>query len=110
MQDKINDIALSLINKDGKISLVKRKHKPFVGFWSFPGGTREKDESLKLAVMRETNLDVEVIKKLDSLVVKGDNDRIANLYIFSCRTNSTRYKIDFNECLDGGWFDINYAL
>ncbi len=107
----MNDIALTLIKNDNEIFLVKRRFKPFENYWSFPGGRRESNESIEIAAVREakeeTDLDIEIIRMLDNFVGRGDNNRTANLYIFLCKARSQDYFVDKEECLEGGWFDIN---
>ncbi|MFX0105236.1 MAG: NUDIX domain-containing protein, partial [Candidatus Hodarchaeota archaeon] len=53
---------------NGKIVLIKRKYPPFQGFYALPGGSVEKGEKLKEALIREvkeeTNLDVMVAEKI----------------------------------------------
>ena len=55
-------------DNDGNIILIKRKYPPFRGYYALPGGIVEKDETLKKALIREvkeeTNLDVQIIKKI----------------------------------------------
>ena len=109
----MNEIILSLIIKKGKVFLIKRKHPPFAGFWSFPGGAKELDESLETTAIRETKeetgLDIKMVRKLDNFIGLGDNGREANLHIFLCETDSSEYDIDEKECLGGGWFNLGGA-
>jgi len=110
----MSDVALTLIKSDDGIFLIKRRFKPFANYWSFPGGTKKSSEPIEITAIRETKeetgLDIEIIKNLDNFVGKGDNSRTTNLHIFLCKTTSQEYVIDKEECLDGGWFDIKYAL
>lgn len=52
-----------VLNKD-KVLLIKRKIKPFKGFWTIPGGHIDfgetSQESLIREIKEETNIDVEV--------------------------------------------------
>lgn len=57
--------ADAIIEKDGKIVLIKRGKEPFFGQWALPGGHLEEDEALEDTVVREakeeTGLDVEPV-------------------------------------------------
>jgi 8-oxo-dGTP diphosphatase len=58
----------AIIEKDGKILIIKRSEKErfFKGIWDLPGGKirfgEEPNESLKREVREETNLEIEIIK------------------------------------------------
>ena len=43
----------AVIEREGKILLIKRKNEPFKGAWAFPGGFVEYNESTEDAVIRE---------------------------------------------------------
>lgn len=43
-----------ILEKDGRVLLVKRKFKPKAGLWSLPAGFVEYDESPESAAVRET--------------------------------------------------------
>jgi len=101
----MNEIILSLIIKKGKVFLIKRKHPPFAGFWSFPGGAKELDESLETTAIRETKeetgLDITIINKLGYFT-----DKNVKIHIYDCKTNSTEYNVNTEESLEGGWYKI----
>jgi 8-oxo-dGTP diphosphatase len=42
-----------IIETEGGIPLVRRKHAPFQGFWAIPGGIVEEDETVEQAALRE---------------------------------------------------------
>ena len=54
-----------VILNNGKVLLIKRKIKPFKGFWTIPGGHIDfgetSQESLIREIKEETNIDVEVV-------------------------------------------------
>jgi 8-oxo-dGTP diphosphatase len=54
----------AIIERDGKILLIKRKNEPFAGAWALPGGFIEYNESAEDAIIREakeeTNLDIAI--------------------------------------------------
>ena len=59
------------IRKAGKILLIKRGKEPYLGYWSFPGGTQEMEETPEQAVVREameeTGLALHTITRLGSV-------------------------------------------
>ncbi len=47
-------VAIAVIKKDGRYLICKRhRHKSFGGYWEFPGGKREKNESWEGCLHRE---------------------------------------------------------
>ena len=62
--------AVDAIIEDGKgnVVLIKRKYPPYQGFYALPGGSVEKGENSKEALVREvreeTNLNVDIIEKI----------------------------------------------
>jgi 8-oxo-dGTP diphosphatase len=63
----------------GNIVLIKRKYPPFKDFYALPGGFIEKGETPKQAIKREakeeTNLDIEVMKKIGVFDKEGRDPR-----------------------------------
>ena len=61
-------VATALIKKDNKFLILKRKSGIHEEKWSFPGGKSEKGEdileTLKREVKEETNLNINIQKKL----------------------------------------------
>jgi 8-oxo-dGTP diphosphatase len=51
---KIVDVAVGILRNDNKVLLAQRpKPKPYQGWWEFPGGKVENNESLEQALKRE---------------------------------------------------------
>jgi 8-oxo-dGTP diphosphatase len=65
-----------VIEKEGKILLVKRKYEPYKGDWSLPAGFMEYDESPQECAIREIKEELNVDIKLDGLfgVYSGKDD------------------------------------
>ena len=65
-----------VIEKEGKILLVKRKFQPYKGDWSLPAGFMEYDESPEQCAIREIKEELNVDVKLDGLygVYSGKDD------------------------------------
>ncbi|MFX1454864.1 MAG: NUDIX domain-containing protein [Promethearchaeota archaeon] len=73
--------AVDAIIEDGKgnILLIKRKFPPYQGFYALPGGSVEKGEKRKSALLREvkeeTRLNVKIAEKLGIYDEKGRDPR-----------------------------------
>lgn len=65
-----------VIEKEGKILLVKRKYEPYKGDWCLPAGFMEYDESPEHCAIREIQEELNVDVKLDGLfgVYSGKDD------------------------------------
>lgn len=65
-----------VIEKEGRILLVKRKYEPYKGDWCLPAGFMEYDESPEQCAIRETKEELNVDVKLDGLygVYSGKDD------------------------------------
>jgi len=65
-----------VIEKDGKILLVKRTYEPYKGDWCLPAGFMEYDESPERCAIRETKEELNVDVELDGLfgVYSGKDD------------------------------------
>lgn len=65
-----------VIEKDGKILLVKRKFEPYKGDWCLPAGFMEYDESPEQCAIRETKEELNVDVELKGLygVYSGKDD------------------------------------
>ncbi|RAP35860.1 A/G-specific adenine glycosylase [Candidatus Marinamargulisbacteria bacterium SCGC AAA071-K20] len=66
------NIAVAVIQKDGKILIGKRDEKQMLGgLWEFPGGKQESKESLEETCLREvkeeTGLQIEILNPLTSV-------------------------------------------
>ncbi len=106
-------VSGGIVINEKKILLIKRKYEPNKNTWCPPGGFTEKsiNESVEDCCTREikeeTNIDIEIIKKLDILrfynKIKNRNEEI---HIFLCKPKSTEIIVD-NEILDAKWINLN---
>jgi ADP-ribose pyrophosphatase YjhB (NUDIX family) len=62
--------------KDRKVLLVRRKHAPFAGMWSLPGGKAEGDETPRETARRElreeTGLEAEIAGVVERVTVGAE--------------------------------------
>lgn len=80
--------AVGIIYKDGKILIAKRKAEGLLGgLWEFPGGKKEKSESLKQCLKREikeeTSIEVQIKNALPKVNHAYSHFRVT-LYPFVC--------------------------
>ena len=71
-----------------EILLIKRKTRPFVGYWALPGGRMDLGETVEETIVREvkeeTGLDVVIISKIGEYVEKGFKDEVDYEYYPTC--------------------------
>ncbi len=83
-------VVLGIV-KDGKILLIKRNRKPFLGLWALPGGKIEYGEHIDEAALREareeTGLDVEFkgMRGVVSEHILSDGMVSDHFILFVCR-------------------------
>jgi len=101
---KIN-VAAAIITKDNKYFIAKRnKNKHLGGFYEFPGGKQDVNETLQQTVIREIkeelNIYVQVGNKLGEEHYKDDKINV-HLHYFFCKIISG--DIILNEHEDSAW-------
>ena len=101
---KIN-VAAAIITKDNKYFIAKRnKDKHLGGFYEFPGGKQDVNETLQQTVIREIkeelNIHVQVGNKLGEEHYKDDKINV-HLHYFFCKIISG--DIILNEHEDSAW-------
>jgi ADP-ribose pyrophosphatase len=62
----------TIVQKDGKILLVKRGVEPSLGLWAIPGGTLKLGESMRECAERELLEETGIIAKADDCVYVFD--------------------------------------
>jgi len=73
---------------DGKILLIKRNTRPFIGYWGLPGGRMDPGETIEQTIVREckeeTGLDVGVVRTVGEYVERGIKDDVEYEYYPTC--------------------------
>jgi 8-oxo-dGTP diphosphatase len=73
---------------NNQILLIKRKTRPFVGYWALPGGRMDPGEIIEQTVIREvreeTGLETEIVCKVGEYVERGIKDDIDYEYYPTC--------------------------
>ena len=67
----MKEVSAAIIIEDGKVLLARRaKGQKLAGYWEFPGGKREEDETIDECLVREIreelSLDIEVVGEFDT--------------------------------------------
>ena len=83
------EVAAAIIFHDGQILISQRDERSHLsGYWEFPGGKREPDESFEECVMREIreelNVDIEVEGFFETVQYEYA-EKIVLLNFYSCR-------------------------
>ncbi|MDH5642512.1 MAG: (deoxy)nucleoside triphosphate pyrophosphohydrolase [Nitrospira sp.] len=85
---KIVEVAAGLIHQDGRYLVARRKPGVHLaGFWEFPGGKREADESITECLKRELweELGVRVDSPIPYRIVRHDYpEKTVELHFFRC--------------------------
>jgi len=103
----------AIIVREGKILLQLRNHRPFEGFWGFPGGHIEEGETAKEAVVREikeeTGLDFTPEFLLCSDEICPEEDWHALVAVFTGKA-SGKERPDPKEVKELKWVPVKEAL
>jgi len=97
--------AVALIDPDGRVLLAQRPEgKSLAGFWEFPGGKREKDETIEDCLAREALEELGVRIQPERLLFKRDQgtpERRISLFFFFCKWMSGEPRAI--DCKDFRW-------
>ena len=119
MKNKPIVASSALVEKNGKILLVKRRFQPHPGWWALPGGIVEYGETVEETAIREikeeTGVDIEIKKLLgvydliirDKISGKIEKQYAIVCFICECRDEG-RIKPNY-EVLDAKWFSPEEA-
>ncbi len=101
------DAAIAIVARGGKILITQRKENDsFGGYWEFPGGKREKGESLHQALHREMQEELSIVVKpvhAFNPVVHDYKSAIVTLHPFLCLLESGEPQLI--ECQAALWID-----
>jgi len=117
-------VCCGVIVNNGKILMIKKGRGPDKGKWCPPGGRQENNETVeetcKREMKEETNLKVDVIKKLIYLEKKDFNERnkrlmekfnVDGINFFLCKPLSDIKEVKIgSDASDFGWFSREEAL
>ena len=100
-------VVAALIKKNNKILLSQRKEDDiFALMWEFPGGAKEKNETLKEAIKREIKEELNVSVKPEKIINRfADGDIL--VYLILCKLEDENFLK--KECNDFGFFSYKEA-
>jgi mutator protein MutT len=99
------DVAIGVVQRDGRILICQRKSEDtFGGLWEFPGGKLEPGETLEACLaremMEELAIEVKIVKKLTTIQHQYPRSRVT-LHPFLCEHASGEPKLI--ECQQIKW-------
>ena len=104
---KTIEVVAAIIIKDGQIFATQRGYGEFQGWWEFPGGKMEAEESLQEALKREIReeLDADVLVKelLDTVEWDYPNFHLT-MHCFIC--NLLSESLHLNEHEAATWLNL----
>lgn len=85
---EILEVGCAIIHRQGELLIAQRHlEDSFGGYWEFPGGKREKDETIEACLAREAFEELAVRIRPERLLCKKDHgtpDRRLSLFFFFC--------------------------
>lgn len=113
IEKKVRATAGAVIEKDGKVLLVKRNHEPFKDYWCLPGGHIDFGETAEQAIIREVKEETGLSFKPKFL---GYRDEIypdinwhGEVLLFYGKAEGKEV-VDQKEIIDIKWVVLNEAL
>lgn len=107
-----------ILKKDNQVLLVKRTNTDWAsGFWNFPGGLLEEDETLINAAIREAHEEIGVtlnpnnMKLVQVLHVRKSDKNTKDIFGFGFLAETwqgTPINNEPHRHSEIGWFDLNY--
>ena len=102
---EVFEVGCAIIHKDGKLLVAQRNLRDsFGGSWEFPGGKREKDETIEQCLVREALEELGVRIQPERLLCKRDQgipERRVSLFFFFCKWISGEARAI--DCKDFRW-------
>jgi len=85
---EIFEVGCAIVNKEGKLLIAQRHLKDsFGGFWEFPGGKREKDETMEQCLIREVYEELGIRIRPQKLLRRKDienSGKKLSLFFYFC--------------------------
>ena len=105
-------VVCGIIFKEDKLFICRRSsNKSLSGYWEFPGGKVEQDEtfeaSLKRELREELGMDVNVQNYFDTVIHEYENFTI-ELIAYRCEFIEASYKLTDHDKYE--WIDLNTLL
>jgi 8-oxo-dGTP diphosphatase len=115
---KVEDTNCIIVEKFGRILLVKRKNKTFHGWWCLPGGHAEAGENMHAAAQREANEEIGSVKVSGEPFTVFEHDWPADSHtpephMHRChafRAEITGSLRPGDDAAELGWYNMNEAM
>lgn len=99
------EVGCAIIHKNGKLLIAQRNlGDSFGGYWEFPGGKREREETIEDCLVREAREELGILIQPERLLcnrVHGSPERRLSLFFFFCRWMSGEPRAI--DCKDFRW-------
>jgi len=99
------EVGCAIIHKHGKLLITQRHlEDSFGGYWEFPGGKRESNETLEACLAREVYEELGVEVKPDRLLCRRDHEshgRKLALFFYFCSLE--KGEPSTHDCRDFRW-------
>lgn len=105
------NVVCGIIEKDDKVLIAKRGKGTDEGFWEFPGGKVEENESKEDAILRELYEELNVLCEIKCHVLDFDdvrNDLVLHLSAFKCKLISNEFILSAHT--EYRWVHLNELL
>lgn len=92
------NVVAAILEKEDKILIAKKREgKPLAGYWEFPGGKIESDETPEDALVRELKeemeIEIEVNKYVGESIYDYGNNKIVSLKGYTAKIKSGEIKL-----------------
>jgi len=102
---EVFEVGCAIIHREGKLLVAQRNLKDsFGGYWEFPGGKREPEETIEQCLAREAQEELGVRIQPERLLCKRDHgtlERRISLFFFFCKWISGEARAI--DCKDFKW-------
>lgn len=105
-------VVFALDGNDTKVLLIERKHDPCKGYWAFPGGFMNIDETTEEAARRElkeeTGIEVQQLFQVGafSKVDRDPRERVVTIAYYTL-LDHTPEVVGADDAKDAQWFSVN---
>jgi len=104
---KLKGVSLVIVfNKHNQVLLARRKHDPFKGEWSIPGGHVELKERPIDAAIREIKEECGISLNKDMKMIKLVLEDKKQIMFFATRYFGDEDVIAGSDALEAAWFDL----